>query len=159
MTSMHLLLATDGSPSALAAATWITEHWEPAAVRVTVIAVQHETPPPLLDAASVASPDTYQTLMSEAHERARHRADRALAETVQRLPGFSVETALVAGAPVDSIVAYIEQHPVDLAVMGRRGLGPLQSLVIGSVSLGVMQRVPVPVLICPPVRTPLRSPS
>lgn len=43
---------------------------------------------------------------------------------------LSIET----GNPAATIVQYCQQHDIDLIVMGRRGLGDLGGLLIGSVS-------------------------
>ena len=45
-----------------------------------------------------------------------------------------VETAIEHGDPANTIVDYGTTHDIDLIVMGRRGLGQLAGLLMGSVS-------------------------
>ena len=54
-------------------------------------------------------------------------------------------TAIIASSPVEGIAEYVENHDIDLVVMGRRGLGALRGM-LGSVSYGVLRSVDVPVL-------------
>ena len=56
-----------------------------------------------------------------------------------------VTNAIVASSAVEGIADYVENHDIDLVVMGRRGLGRLSGM-IGSVSFGVLRSVNVPVM-------------
>lgn len=38
------------------------------------------------------------------------------------------------GDPANEVIGYVGEHPKALVVMGRRGLSPIQSLLMGSVS-------------------------
>jgi nucleotide-binding universal stress UspA family protein len=49
--------------------------------------------------------------------------------------------------PKDAIVAEAEARHIDLIVMGRRGLGPLQQMFVGSNSLHVLESAHCPVMI------------
>ena len=49
-----------------------------------------------------------------------------------------------------AIAAYADQHDADLVVLGTRGLGLDSVGRLGSVSLGVAQRVAIPILLVPP---------
>lgn len=51
------------------------------------------------------------------------------------------------GHPVDRIVGVAEEEQVDLIVMGSRGLGGFQRILLGSVSDGVLHHAHCPVLI------------
>ncbi|MBC8102242.1 MAG: universal stress protein [Cytophagales bacterium] len=51
------------------------------------------------------------------------------------------------GHPVDRIVATARDEEADLIVMGARGLSSFSALLVGSVSAGVVQHAPCPVLI------------
>jgi nucleotide-binding universal stress UspA family protein len=48
--------------------------------------------------------------------------------------GADVDTLVLLGDPASELISYVEQHPKALVVMGRRGLSPIQSLLMGSVS-------------------------
>ncbi len=51
-----------------------------------------------------------------------------------------------ADAPGEAIASYVDQHEVDLVVMGTHGRRGLQRLLIGSVTEEVLRTVPCPVL-------------
>ena len=65
-----------------------------------------------------------------------------------------VHTAVGIGPPADGIVGYADEHPIDLIVMGTRGRGAVQQLLLGSVAADVVRRAPCPVLT---VRDPARN--
>ena len=53
-----------------------------------------------------------------------------------------VQTVLEIGDPAGILVDYAKANAIDLVVMGRRGLGTLGELLLGSVSHKVTQAVP-----------------
>jgi nucleotide-binding universal stress UspA family protein len=65
-------------------------------------------------------------------------------------------TAAIAPAGFEAtwhpILAVAEQHGVEIIVVGTRGLPALRSLLHGSVSHGLVQHAPCPVLVVPPAR-------
>ncbi|MCY0879508.1 MAG: universal stress protein [Firmicutes bacterium] len=149
MSPMAILLATDGSPEARAAAEWLDRWVQPAAAHITLVTVI--TPPSfswtigpdgyVLDAAGFAQ--TYHDLLAE--EEAAARA--ALAATAQELAHCPpVATEILLGHPAAAIVTYAQTHRQDLIVMGRRGHSALGNLM-GSVSFAVLHRSPIPVTI------------
>ncbi|MBX5466433.1 MAG: universal stress protein [Firmicutes bacterium] len=149
MPGWKLVIASDGSPSALRAADWIAQHFDPASTTVTVVTVEHLAMPLIADPAPLRALDE---IVQEALTASREAADTALDQTAKHLAGFSPRTVRLMGPPVEALVRYLDQERPDLVVMGRRGLGVVGS-VLGSVSLGVMQRSPVPVLVVEPPRT------
>jgi nucleotide-binding universal stress UspA family protein len=85
----------------------------------------------------------------------RERAKRALAEAVfakarEYLPEpfrAKVETMIGVQRPDRGLVVAAQQWRADLIVVGARGLGPIQRLLLGSVSQAVAHHAGVPVLI------------
>ncbi len=67
---------------------------------------------------------------------------------------FAVRTAVEVGPPADGVVRYAGDHRVDLIVMGTRGRGAVEQLLLGSVAAEVVRRAPCPVLT---VRDPARA--
>jgi nucleotide-binding universal stress UspA family protein len=77
--------------------------------------------------------------------RAEHVADEALA-TVKRLqPSVTVEALAAHGQPSEVLLE--QGTDAELIVVGRRGLGGLKSLLLGSVSQQVVHRATSPVVV------------
>lgn len=66
----------------------------------------------------------------------------------------AVRTAVEVGPPADAVVRYAGEHQVDLIVMGTRGRGAVEQMLLGSVAAAVVRRAPCPVLT---VRDPARG--
>jgi nucleotide-binding universal stress UspA family protein len=63
------------------------------------------------------------------------------------VPDLSLEqTQVDAPSPAEAIVSYVEDHDIDLAVLGTHGRRGLQRLLIGSVAEEVLRRAPCPVM-------------
>ncbi|MFJ4112790.1 universal stress protein [Pseudomonas sp. NPDC089758] len=75
--------------------------------------------------------------------------DRAVAEAVASLTqaGFSSQGCMVAGQPVEAIVAKAQEIKCELIIMGHRHLSRLGRMLDPSVSAKVIDRVTVPVLV------------
>ncbi|WP_191566426.1 universal stress protein [Metabacillus idriensis] len=57
------------------------------------------------------------------------------------------EIVILHGEPGPSLVEYANEQPVELVVIGSRGLNKMQEMVLGSVSYKVAKHVKCPVLI------------
>jgi len=79
----------------------------------------------------------------------RYTLDTALdaAERDIMRPGRRVDRFLVDGRPASAIVDEAEAFGAELVVVGSRGHGPIQSMVLGSVSAEVVDHAPCPVLV------------
>ena len=73
--------------------------------------------------------------------------ERALTLAAER--GIHAGTELLAGNPVDEIVAYADSADADVIVIGSRGRGRIAGELLGSVSRGVLQEARRPVLVVP----------
>ena len=76
-------------------------------------------------------------------------ADEAEAFAREHLAGCRVRTEAVVGVAPREIVAYAEQHGVDLIVTSSHGYGPFRQLLLGSTAERVLHRAPCPVLVVP----------
>ena len=81
--------------------------------------------------------------LQHAHDELNALADRL------RAKGHTVDTLLVPGPTVQTILEQAEKLDADVIVMGSHGRGKLFDLVVGSVSAGVIRKSPVPVLVVP----------
>jgi nucleotide-binding universal stress UspA family protein len=133
----RVLLATDGSGDAKAAAAWV--HSLPLPTNRVVMVITVVNPPRIAYAVSERG-DLRGALVAEA----RRLADATAAELMTtRAVGRVVE-----GDPRHEIVAAARQWPADLIVLGARGLGAVARFLLGSVSIDVARHAPCPVLVC-----------
>jgi nucleotide-binding universal stress UspA family protein len=72
-------------------------------------------------------------------------AQRSLDEFQLDLPENCVEKVLAEGDPAWIIADWARQHPTDLIMLGTRGFGKLQGLLLGSVAAKVIHDTPFPV--------------
>jgi nucleotide-binding universal stress UspA family protein len=85
--------------------------------------------------------------------------DQLLANAKKKAEGAgirSVITVRLEGHVVDTLVSYLEQNPLDLMVMGSRGLSAPGRLFLGSVSDALVHHAPCPVLIARETSGPAR---
>ena len=67
--------------------------------------------------------------------------------TRRRQPACRVRTRLATGDPVERICAYAREIDARLIAVGTRGHGTVASLILGSVSNGVIRNASRPVLV------------
>jgi nucleotide-binding universal stress UspA family protein len=107
----------------------------------------HVTEPDPSFVGLAAGPEEVQHQVANELQHARDELD-ALADRL-RAKGHTVDTWLVSGPTVQTILEQAEKLDADVIVMGSHGRGKLFDLVVGSVSAGVMRKSPVPVLVVP----------
>lgn len=86
---------------------------------------------------------------------ATERAARASLEPLRALlaeAGVAADVDVAVGRPGEEIVRCARLGGFDLVVVGRRGLGPVAGMVLGSVSAYVIRNSPIPVLVVQPAR-------
>jgi nucleotide-binding universal stress UspA family protein len=140
---MRLLLAVDGSQSSNAAVSAVASiHWPHGSV-VRVVSVVSHAPRVPLDLA-FAGPFP---AIDESDPTTRRQV--ALADAVRELGGAErrVESILLIGRPASAIVEEAAGYGADVVVMGSRGHGPWESMLLGSVSAEVVDHAPCPVLV------------
>lgn len=134
----RILLATDGSPSAQAAADLAGQLAQLAGAEVTVVFAFHSVPRYL------GEPEVGERL-------ARYTAEgqRLVDPLTESLTGLGVDAVseVLEGPPEDAILRVAEARQCDLIVMGSRGHGGVSSLLLGSVSQKVLSHSQVPVLV------------
>lgn len=81
-------------------------------------------------------------------ERAMSKGRDILAEATTCLRGTNIEftTDIVEGPAAEAILRIAQAEGCDLIVMGTRGLGMVQGLLLGSVSYRVLHHAQIPVL-------------
>ena len=61
--------------------------------------------------------------------------------------GVPIETTTVRGVPHKEILAYVDEHDIDLIVMGTHGRSGLDHFLRGSITENVLHHATVPVLV------------
>ena len=138
----HILVPVDGSASSVRAATvaaGLARQWDADVVMLHVVSL----PQSLVIVAGLG-----QHLVEEYVEQLGHDAMDASRDAFVAAD-VGVEVKIETGAPAEVILYEAERLGVDLVVMGKRGLGQLRGLLMGSVSDRVSHHVKVPLLLVP----------
>lgn len=72
--------------------------------------------------------------------------EKDLDEVAKKLPGISVKKVIRNGVAFVEILDYVRSEGIDLIIMGTRGRGGLEHIIIGSVAEKVLRKSPCPVL-------------
>ena len=142
---MRILVATDGSECASVAVDLVASMaWPPDSIVHVVEAVPSGPAvfggpwPPL-------GPVDTTAFDADIQQHAEQNLDDARARLVA--PGRSVETSVASGRAAGVIVSLAEQTDADVIVVGSRGHGTLESMLLGSTSAEIVDRAHVPVLV------------
>jgi nucleotide-binding universal stress UspA family protein len=139
-----VVTGVDGSESSQRAAEHaaaIARHWEARLHLVTVV----RTPegwwgiggaPPSPEALSAALIEGQQKILSEMEEHLD-------------LDGVDYETMEELGDPVSRLISVCESTDADMLVIGRRGAGLAERIILGSVADRLCHLAPCPVLVIP----------
>jgi nucleotide-binding universal stress UspA family protein len=142
-----ILVATDGSKEAQLAATTAADLAQRTSSELHVVYVGH-MPPVFYESpgAWALDPDLQKRMQGRAEEEARARLD----EQVRRIREADSEVAGAyarLGRSDAEIVGLSEELGAGLIALGSRGLGPLRSALMGSVSDSVVRHAHCPVLV------------
>jgi nucleotide-binding universal stress UspA family protein len=148
---MKILLAVDGSVCSEAAAQELAKRPWPPQTEVKVITAV-EIPTPVGMEPWAMSPDYFENL-----ETAARQAGQAILEsTLLKLKTITdktlkISSEIIQGSPAQVIVDQAESWGADLIIMGSRGLGIWNRLLLGSVSNAVVHHAKCSVEV---IRTP-----
>ena len=146
----RILICSDGSAQAIEAARLGCEIARQCSSQVTVLFV-YEAPEALAYSAmgyntllghGLFDPDRMKKQSEEAHRRVEEQTDPVFREA-----GVKFEYLHADGNPVETILQVASDQQVELIVLGSRGMGGFKSLMLGSVSDGVLHHAHCPVLI------------
>lgn len=142
----RIVVGVDGSDSSRAATSWaVTE----ARLRGGALQAVHAWEvPAIYGPVGIGFPYDTSGLESVARELLDEVVDGALAEAGGGDDAPVVERIVSPGGPAASILE--AAAGADLVVIGRRGLGGFQRLLLGSVSEHVARHAPCPVVVMPP---------
>lgn len=138
----RILVPSDGSEHALRAvrvAAGLAERFEAEVVLLTVVSV----PQALVMVAGIGD-----SVVEEYVETTgREALATALEVFAERRLGVEVKVEI--GAAAEEIIRQAHETGADLVIMGKRGLGEIRGLLLGSVSDRVTHGLSVPVLLVP----------
>ena len=142
----HILIASDGSEHAMRAAKYAAELSKKFDAKLTLITVLD--PPAMLpsNVMEMWSAVDITPLMEQA-EKMQEAIEKHTQEVLAQEGITDLECVREVGHPVDMIINVAGREAVDLIVMGSRGLGGLQSFLLGSVSERVLHHAHCPILI------------
>ena len=134
----RILVPTDGSANASAA----MEHG-------LDLATRHDAEIHLLH---VINTRRYDTSIESQVAPLRRKGSQYIEEHVETATetDVSVTTAMELGRPAATILEYVDEHDIDLVVMGTRGRGGLARRLLGSTTNYVATHADVPVYVVPP---------
>jgi multicomponent Na+:H+ antiporter subunit G len=136
---MRVLLAHDGSPGAeIATALAASLAW-PEGSRIRLIGAT--------DGDVQLFPDGEGS--ADDHHAAPARLAQALTAAASRLqgPGLAVDQVVHRGEPATAIADEAAAFDADLVIIGSRGLGPVETVVLGSVAAATVDTAPCSVLV------------
>jgi nucleotide-binding universal stress UspA family protein len=140
-----IVVGVDGSDASKEALGWALEEARLRKVRLQVVHAW-EPPPPVPDLAPGPSPGfEYVDMLPALKDSAEQEVARVVAEVAGENPGVELEAVAVEG-PATSVLVDAAQG-AQLLVVGSRGHGRFERLLLGSVSQALAQHSPCPVVI------------
>ncbi|MDS0239917.1 MULTISPECIES: universal stress protein [unclassified Haloferax] len=133
----EILVPTDGSKAAERAIDHALDIAETYDARIHALYV--------VDTSIYTSLDAGADVVIDALEREGDAATRHVREAADEV-GIDVQAEVVTGTAYRSIRKYIDDHDIDLVVMGTHGRTGLSHYLLGSVTERVVRTSPVPVL-------------
>ena len=132
---------SDGSTRAAERAVAMAKHWNAKLLLVTVIRPPEGWwgiggAPPTPEALSTAIVEGQQQIITAAEESLP-------------LEGVDYETVEELGDPTSSLLAVCERREADIVVIGRRGSGLAERVLMGSVADRIVHHSEIPVLVVP----------
>jgi nucleotide-binding universal stress UspA family protein len=145
---VHVLIATDGSDDALAAAAR-AQGLLALPAKISLICIVE--PPPAATAGlesgfagGVVEPSTVDAAWVAAYEDATDAIERTRAALAD---GAAAEPVVENGSPGPTLCESAERLSADVIVVGSRGRGAIKRALLGSVSTYVVHNAPCPVLV------------
>jgi nucleotide-binding universal stress UspA family protein len=150
---MHVLVATDGSPSSIAAARAAADLLR-AAEHVTLVTVLTEVPGD--DAGgfegSVYSAEEQDKLWKQELAEAGEELER----TAAALTNAEIDKRIEIGDVAGTVCRVAAELHVDVIVVGSHGRGAIERILLGSVSEHIVRHAPCPVLVVRPEPKPAK---
>ena len=135
-----ILVPLDGSEAAVRAASYAIELAQSVGCPVTLLYVYHPDPNRVMGMAGLP-----RERAQEISQEAGAKIFNAVRPQLEKA-GVSFDEKVVWGDPREEIIALAEEQGA-MIIMGRRGMGQMKQLLVGSVSAGVVHSTQQPVTI------------
>jgi len=132
MTYRKILVGYDGSDASKRAVMRAVSLARSLGAKITIATV---LPPPVVFLGELMVPESID--MKSLEEPAKRELEKLVTE-VKETSGVEADYAILMGDPAEELVSYAEENDYDLIVVGRRGRGGLERLILGSVSSKVV---------------------
>jgi nucleotide-binding universal stress UspA family protein len=145
-----ILVGVDDSESNKAAVDWAFAEAKDARQKIVLVGACARFTAPMPEA------------MGDYTIQSDYEADvrQSLRELTDRLEGEVHEVSIqVASGAAPNVLLSAAEEGADLLVVGQRGMGPVKRLLVGSTSIAVAGRSPIPVVVVPDSWDPLDSPT
>jgi nucleotide-binding universal stress UspA family protein len=134
----RIIACVDGSKQAMRAAITAIELAKRCDARLTFISVSSEPSKEVDEELQrFMEVEHLERLPDEAIDRARTKLLQSVTDHAKKKAHRNVDSIMRTGHPARTIVDFARNTGADLIVMGSRGLGDVESVLIGSVSLEV----------------------
>ncbi len=142
----HLLVPTDGSEIAQAAAQRAIAFAKTLGARITFFYAQPDFPLPIYGEGALIDPTTPEQFRKAAEEEARAILNELKAKaTVAEVPAD--DDTVVSDAPAEAIIDAAHRHGCDLIFIASHGRSGIARLILGSVTHKVLSHSKLPVLV------------
>jgi nucleotide-binding universal stress UspA family protein len=138
MSPSKILIPVDGSPASLRAVDFAIE----------LVAQNPNTSLVLLNVQKIPAIELAESMATDSlNEEAMQASAKALKEAIGKSEGAGVafKTLTGTGHTAEAIAQVAREEDVKQIVMGTRGLGPIQGLLLGSVAAQVIHLAEVPI--------------
>jgi nucleotide-binding universal stress UspA family protein len=144
----RILLATDGSETALKASRYATQLAKQLGASITILSVidnrsfpsSYAIPP---EATAIHITEPVEDFLKEVAKR-----DVARVKKLCEKKGVTCRTVISSGHPAEEIIREAERSRSNLIILGSHGKGALAAVFLGSVTYGVMHKeTHIPVLV------------
>jgi nucleotide-binding universal stress UspA family protein len=144
-----IVLGIDGSPHARRAVDFVCRLSPAAGAGVVLVSAVEPIAVPSMPLAPRRVRDDIVGEVARANEASLERAERDLRahERSLRAAGWKTRTEVVAERPLEALLAVVAKARADALVIGARGVGGVERLLMGSVAEGALDRCPVTVVV------------